>query len=362
MIRAVRYSDLDEVRRIFIAAFNEEYGRRGVDIAAQVARWKRLYPLIRLLACFPNPYRFMLNVHVLEEDGRIQGFIQTSPGNQERTRWHIDFVAVAPECQGKGLGVQLVEYVFEHYGALGVKCFTLEVDHANAPALRLYEKLGFRQYAAVTYYQLEQPPAPRGEGRATGDGSAPAAPADREALAGLRPFRGRDAQGLYELYLASTPAPVRLVDTRKPSDFALGHVERAMASLRRQMKHVADERFVVEVEGKIVGYLRVMAQMRALPHTVQLVVHPGYEHLYGPLLDQAASVLAAFEPQMVLAWAPDYQPSKQQALTAWGMSALTVDRCLVRDSLITLKLPIHGKEVGLADDKAFKPAFTHRGR
>ena len=345
MIRSVRYSDLDEVRRIFISAFNEEYGRRGVDIAAQVSRWKRMYPLIRTLSCFPNPYRYMLNVHVLEEDGRIQGFIQTSPGNAERTRWHIDFVAVAPESQGKGLGVRLVEDTFERYGLQGVKCFTLEVDHANAPALRLYEKLGFRQYAAVTYYQLERPPAPRGG-----------------APEGLRPFRGRDAQGLYELYLAATPAPVRLVDTRKASDFALGFVERAMSTMRRQMKHVADERFVVEVEGKVVAYLRVMAQMRALPHTVQLLVHPGYEHLYDALLDQAAHVLAGFPTQMVLAWAPDYQPVKQKALTDWGMTALTVDRCLVRDSLITLKLPVHGKDVGLADDKAFKPAFTQQGR
>lgn len=345
MIRPVRYSDLDEVRRIFISAFNEEYGRRGVDIAAQVSRWKRMYPLIRTLACFPNPYRYMLNVHVLEEDGRIQGFIQTSPGNSERTRWHIDFVAVAPECQGKGLGVQLVEFVFEHYGTQGVKCFTLEVDHANAPALRLYEKLGFRQYAAVTYYQMEKAAEPRGE-----------------SPAGLRPFRGRDAQGLYELYLAATPAPVRLVDTRKPSDFAVGFVERTMSNMRRQMKHVADERFVVEVDGKIVAHLRVMAQMRALPHTVQLLVHPGYEHLYGPLLDHAARVLASYAPQMVLAWGPDYQPVKQQALTDWGMTALTVDRCLVRDSLIMLKLPAHGKEVGLEADKAFKPAFTQQSR
>lgn len=369
MIRAVRYSDLDEVRRIFIAAFNEEYGRRGVDIAAQVSRWKRMYPLIRALSCFPNPYRYMLNVHVLEEDGCVQGFIQTSPGNQGRTRWHIDFVAVAPECQGKGLGVRLVEHVFEHYGAQGVKCFTLEVDHANAPALRLYEKLGFRQYAAVTYYQMEKPAAARGDSRSPGSGNAAEASArgseqvsGREPPSGLRPFRGRDAQALYELYLATTPAPVRLVDTRQASDFALGFVERTMAGMRRQMKHVADERFVVEMDGKVVAYLRVMAQMRALPHTVQLVVHPGYEHLYGPLLDHASRVLAGYPPQMVLAWAPDYQPVKQQAFTDWGMTALTVDRCLVRDSLIMLKLPVHGKEVGLADDKAFKPAFTHRGR
>jgi GNAT superfamily N-acetyltransferase len=346
VIRSVRYSDLDEVRRIFVSAFNEEYGRRGVDIASQVARWKRMYPLIRALAVFPNPYKYMLNVHVLEEDGQIQGFIQTSPGNAERTRWHIDFVAVAPECQGRGLGVRLVEDVFERYGAAGVKCFTLEVDHLNAPALRLYEKLGFRQYAAVTYYQMEKPPEPRGE-----------------SPSGLRPFRGRDAQALYELWLATTPAPVRLVDTRKPSDFALGLTEKGIAGLRRRLGHVADERFVVEHEGKVVAYLRVMAQLRALPHTVQLLVHPGYEHLYAPLLDHAARVLQAYPAQMVLAWAPDYQPTKQQAFADWGLQALTVDRCLVRDSLIMLKLPVHGKEgVGLEADKAFKPAFTQQGR
>ncbi|HEY9724736.1 MAG TPA: GNAT family N-acetyltransferase [Oscillatoriaceae cyanobacterium] len=343
MIRAVRYSDLDAVRGIFESAFREEYGRRGVDIGSQVARWQKMYPLIRVLGLFPNPYRYMLNLYVLEQDGQICGFIQTSPGNAERTRWHIDYVAVAPDCQGRGLGVKLVEEVFERYGELGVKCFTLEVDAQNAPALRLYEKLGFRQYAAVTYYQLERAPAAQGL-----------------ELPGFRRYRSRDAQGLYELYQASTPAPVRLVDSREPSDFALGFIERAMAGMRRGLKQVADLRYVVEREGKIVAYMRLTAQMRALPHTLHLTVHPGYETLLPELLDQAARLLADYPDNPVLSWAPDYQPAKQQALVDWGMQVITVDRCLVRDNLIALKLP--PKEVAqLSDDKAFKPAFTHKG-
>lgn len=343
MIRSVRYSDLDAVRSIFESAFREEYGRRGVDIGSQVGRWQKMYPLIRVLGLFPNPYRYMLNLFVMEEEGKICGFIQCTPGNGEKTRWHIDYVAVAPDCQGRGLGVKLVEAVFERYGALGVKCFTLEVDAQNAPALRLYEKLGFRQYAAVTYYQTEKPAKPNPEA----------------AVPAVRAYRSRDAQGLYELYLASTPAPVRLVDSRKPSDFAVGFIDRSMAEMRRGLKQVADERFVVEENGKIVAYLRVMAQMRALPHTVQIMVHPGYEHLYGGLLEQAARVLSQYPENTVLSWAPDYQPSKQQALTDWGMKPLTVDRCLVRDNLIALKLPVK-ESAQLADDKAFKPAFTHK--
>ena len=343
MIRPVRYSDLDRVRAIFESAFREEYGRRGVDIGSQVGRWQKMYPLIRVLGLFPNPYRYMLNLYVLEDEGQICGFIQCTPGNEEKTRWHIDYVAVAPDCQGRGLGVQLVEAVFERYGALGVKCFTLEVDAQNAPALRLYEKLGFRQYAAVTYYQMEKP----------------AKPQSVEPPSGLRPYRSRDAQALYELYLASTPAPVRLVDSRKPADFAVGFIDRTMAEMRRGLKQVADERFVIEENGKVVAYLRVMAQMRALPHTVHLMVHPGYDHLYAGLLDQAARVLSAYPENTVLSWAPDYQASKQQALVEWGMQPLTVDRCLVRDNLIALKLPAK-ETINVADDKAFKPAFTHK--
>lgn len=342
MIRSVRYSDLDSVRQIFETAFREEYGRRGVDIGSQVARWQKMYPLIRVLGLFPNPYQYMLNLFVMEEDQQICGFIQTTPGNDERTRWHIDYVAVAPDCQGRGIGAKLVEEVFDRYCALGVKCFTLEVDVQNAPALRLYQKLGFRQYAAVTYYQAEKVPAPRGE-----------------SPANLRPYRSADAQALYELYLASTPAPVRLVDSRKPSDFAMGFIDRTMASMRRGLKQVADERFVVEENGKVVAYLRVTAQMRALPHTVHLMVHPGYEHLYGAVLDHAARLLADYPANSVLSWAPDYLPTKQQALADWGMQPLTVDRCLVRDNLIALKLPPK-EAVNVADDKAFKPAFTNK--
>jgi ribosomal protein S18 acetylase RimI-like enzyme len=342
VIRPVRFSDLNAVRRIFISAFREEYGRRGVDIGAQVGRWQKTYPLICLLRAFPNPYRYLVNLFVLEEKGEIAGFIQTTPGNQERSRWHIDYVAVAPEFQGRGIGSRLVGAVFERYGALGVNCFTLEVDALNAPALKLYEKLCFRKYASVTYMQMEKQPAVT----------------DDKEFAGLRNARWGDKQGLYELYLAATPAPVRLVDQRGPSDFAQGPLDKGMSALRTRLKQVADLRFVVEEKGQIVAYLRVMAQWRALPHTVQLMVHPGYQHLYPRLLTQAAGILKNYPERSILAWAPDYQLAKQNALTDWGMRPLTVDRCLVRDNLIALKLPLK-ESLGAQEEKVFKPAFTH---
>lgn len=344
MFRRIRYSDLDRVREIFIAAFREEYGRRGVDIGAQVTRWKRYYPLLKALAQFPNPYRYALNIHVWEEGGRVLGFIMTSPGNRERTRWHIDFVAVAPDAQGRGLGGRLVESLFDHYGACGVKLFTLEVDQENAQALRFYDKLGFRRYASVAYYTMDAPPPP-----------------PTEDPGGFRPMAAGDADALFAMHTASLPPAVRHIDSRTRADFAYGPSERSVAALRRGLHHQDDQRWVLVEGGQVVAWVRVLAQWRALPHTIHLMTLPGQEHQYPALLAKAAAVLALYPPRQVLAWASDHTPAKQQALAAWGMRVLTVDHSLVRDSLIELKLPVHGHEgLGLVEDTGFKPCFTQR--
>lgn len=341
MFRRLRYSDLNDVRQIFLSAFREEYGRRGVDIGAQVGRWKRLYPLLKLLTLFPNPYRYAVNVHVWEEEGHLLGFIQTSPGNRQRSRWHIDFVAVAPAAQGRGIGARLVEGIFERYGARGIKTFTLEVDQDNTPALRFYDKLGFRRYASTTYYSAPQQPK-----------------AETVSSGNFRPYRREDAEELLSLHLAGLPAQARTVDGRTQADFDLSIVERCALQLRSALGQQDEHRWILEEEGRLVGYLRVVAQRRPLPHTVHLLAVAGREDLYHTLLQRAADILTNYPSRTVLAWASDYAPEKQRALEAWGLRAFTIDHALVRDSLITLKLPSHAHDVAVADDKAFKPAFT----
>lgn len=350
MIRAVRSSDLAALEAIFVASFDAEYGRRGVDVAAQTRRWRRLYPLIRLLRAFPNPYRHMLEGFVAELDGAVAGFILVTPGNAEATRWHIDYVAVHPDFQGRGVGARLVEAVFAAYGKLGVKCFTLEVDALNAPALGLYRKLGFRQYAQNHYYRLEQAPPP------------PESLVLPPALH-LRAGRASDAEALFELYTASTPAPVRLVDQKSVRDFAQPIVARGISQLREGLGQVAERRWsVTDAHGLVVGHLKLVGQHRALPHTVVTMAHPGYLELHGALLDLAWKELAegGYAPSPVLAWASDYQDAKREALEAAGFERVTTDCCLARDNAIALKLPVK-ESPALVDEKAFKPAFSRDG-
>ena len=55
----------------------------------------------------------------------------------------ITNVAVDEEARGNGIATQMLIYAMEEMKKEGVEAFTLEVRVSNAPAIRLYEKLGF---------------------------------------------------------------------------------------------------------------------------------------------------------------------------------------------------------------------------
>ena len=57
---------------------------------------------------------------------------------------HITNVAVAPAWRRRGLGEWMLRRLFVSLQAAGAASFTLEVRAANQPAIRLYQKLGFR--------------------------------------------------------------------------------------------------------------------------------------------------------------------------------------------------------------------------
>jgi GNAT superfamily N-acetyltransferase len=351
VIRAARYSDFNAIKHIFDVAFDEEYRQRGVDIVKRISRWQQIYPLIRILALFPNPYQHTFNVHVAEVDGEIKGLIQTSARNRERTTWHIENVAVLPEARGQGLAKQLVDFVFDHYSNQGVMRFTLEVDTKNEPALKLYEKTGFRKYSTVHYYRLN---STKLTGQLKADGDTVTVPE------GFRPHRSSDAQKLYELYQDSTPASVRLVDERKLSDFKDQVLEEVSAYLKEQLKYCVENHWVVERDGKIVASLEIVAQHRKLPHVLRLQVHPGYPDLNEQLLRFGLHHLAQFPSRSVLAASLEHQKAKTEALQAIGFKTITSDHLMVRDNLQVITLAqVEGATIKV-DDSAFKPIFAER--
>jgi len=57
---------------------------------------------------------------------------------------HINTLAVSPAVRRKGVATALLRHVIAEAAAAGATKATLEVRASNAPALALYERLGFR--------------------------------------------------------------------------------------------------------------------------------------------------------------------------------------------------------------------------
>ena len=67
---------------------------------------------------------------------------------------YISNVAVSPDCRRQGIGAALIAELTRRAGRLELAFLTLEARASNAPAIRLYEKMGFRQVGRrKRYYQ-----------------------------------------------------------------------------------------------------------------------------------------------------------------------------------------------------------------
>ena len=79
---------------------------------------------------------------VAEEDGRVAGYIGSQTVCEESDMMNV---AVHPDFRRRGIGEALVKALETELRARGSRCLTLEVRASNAPAIALYEKLGFSQ-------------------------------------------------------------------------------------------------------------------------------------------------------------------------------------------------------------------------
>ena len=92
---------------------------------------------------------------VIEQDGTPIGrlYVDRLPDDIR-----IVDIALVPELRGKGLGRVLVQEVLDE-GAASGRPVTIHVEHYN-PAMRLYERLGFRHIDTNGVYHLMEWRAP----------------------------------------------------------------------------------------------------------------------------------------------------------------------------------------------------------
>ena len=86
-----------------------------------------------------NPLSLWL---VAVEDGRVAGYVGSQTVCNETDMMNV---AVTADFRRRGIGEQLVLALVEALKAIDSHSLTLEVRASNAPAIGLYEKLGFLQ-------------------------------------------------------------------------------------------------------------------------------------------------------------------------------------------------------------------------
>lgn len=84
-----------------------------------------------------------LSFWLVAEDGdAVLGYVGSQSVLGESDMMNL---AVRPDCQRRGIGEALVLALWEAMRERGNRCLSLEVRVSNAPAIALYQKLGFSQ-------------------------------------------------------------------------------------------------------------------------------------------------------------------------------------------------------------------------
>lgn len=113
---------------------------------------------------------------VIESDGQVEAY-----GHLDREDGVIWLgIAVTDHARGRGYGRMMMQRLMESASALGIQTLRLSVDDRNEPAIRLYERFGFRLVE-------------RREARACYEWTAPVG---REAVMSSLAFRGQSPEAM----------------------------------------------------------------------------------------------------------------------------------------------------------------------
>jgi ribosomal protein S18 acetylase RimI-like enzyme len=145
-----RADDLAAIEAIAHAAFTT--GRLLLDwrvdpelSGRRYANWVR--------TSFENPAHSVIKA---ERDGQLVGFFVVEQRADDSVYWHL--TAVAPEWQGKGIGLSLWRTMLLRHRSAGVRLVETTVSGHNPPVMNLYARLGF-SFAApqMTFHWLRDP-------------------------------------------------------------------------------------------------------------------------------------------------------------------------------------------------------------
>ena len=168
------WRDGPAVASLLELAFRDEMG--GIDDSGQrMIHMLRNYGPLEALMMDGSPG------FVWMEDEQLVGNVSIQRNPTRSDTWVVGNVATHPNYRNRGISTALVRSAIGFAQARGARHVALQVVEGNTPALRVYNRVGFRALGAVTHYRRPsvriKPPA-----RADGQGVRRARYADRHAI------------------------------------------------------------------------------------------------------------------------------------------------------------------------------------
>jgi ribosomal protein S18 acetylase RimI-like enzyme len=79
------------------------------------------------------------------------GIVATAMAGYEGHRGWINYLAVSPECRGRGLGREMMDAAEARLKAFGCPKINLQVRSGNVEAIGFYEKIGYMRDDVVSF-------------------------------------------------------------------------------------------------------------------------------------------------------------------------------------------------------------------
>ena len=150
ILRAYQPSDLEELKRITVAAFE------GIALDQRVEehlgllhghdwRWRKARHIEEDVAANPA------GVFVAEDNGTILGYITTAL-DRDAGKGRIPNLAVKTDARSKGLGRQLIEHALDYFRREGMSYAMIETMAYNEVGNHLYPACGFQEVGRQVHF------------------------------------------------------------------------------------------------------------------------------------------------------------------------------------------------------------------
>lgn len=309
-----------------LARIEEIQKEGGGELSETASRGPvRLWSLVSqtLSAILPALYHETL-LYVIEEEGKVIGFIQASNrpaaiGLVGATTLQVLNLCVDPAADTDEAARLLIDHLDNQAIERGIQRLFVRLPLED-PLTAIFRKHSFRQYAVESVLYTEKP-----------------AGKQSLELEGMRQERGRDHALVYQLYRKLTPRGIATIEAPNYREWRslqgewFGH---------HRIRGESDEQFVVD-RTEIVGWLRVQRSSSTRPHTLSFMALPE-DHLPDELADHALGLLGQ-RPGPVWSSLRHYDSHMIEALRSRGFETLLNQSLMVKE----LAVRVAAREKGM---------------